>query len=431
MQPIISGREGNRVRIEVTIDLSGSMLEAEESILRGVNAVGDAATAEALKRFDADGDPIAIGDAKWYSKGKLPKTYNTPYGVISVERHVYQRAEGGKTFCPMDDGARIIRKATPRFAKIVSHKFARGAATQVMEDLEQNHGRRCLKASLQDLATHVGTVVQMKEESWSYATPELGKVATVGIGVDGTCMLICDHQWREAMTGSISLYDKHGERLHTIYLGAAPEYGKARFFDRMKREIDHVKLLYPRALFVGIADGAKSNWDFLGPHIDEQVLDFYHASQYLARAAAAICKHEEECKQWLDEQCHNLKHKHHAAQRILRDLEQAATAKMKPDQRKDLQACITYFGNHLHQMRYARYVENAIPIGSGVTEAACKTLVKQRLCSSGMRWTPEGAQIILSLRALALTETGGNSSGKRSTSTQLLKYLYINNWPHS
>ena len=71
MQPIISGREGNRIRIEVTIDLSGSMLEAEESILRGVNAVGDAATAEALKRFDADGDPIAIGDAKWYSKGKL------------------------------------------------------------------------------------------------------------------------------------------------------------------------------------------------------------------------------------------------------------------------------------------------------------------------------------------------------------------------
>ena len=78
---------------------------------------------------------------------------------------------------------------------------------------------------------------------------------------------------------------------------------------------------------------------------------------------------------------------------------------MKPDQKKDLQDCITYFGNHLHQMRYAHYVENAIPIGSGVTEAACKTLVKQRLCSSGMRWTPEGAQIILSLRALALTET--------------------------
>ena len=327
MQPIISGREGDRIKIEVTIDLSGSMLEAEESILRGVNAVGDAATAEALKRFDADGDPIAIGDAKWYSKGKLPKTYNTPYGVVSVERHVYQRAEGGKTFCPMDDGARIIRKATPRFAKIVSHKFANGAATQVMDDLEQNHGRCCLKASLQDLATHVGTVVQAKEESWNYATPELaGKVTTVGIGVDGTCMLICDQKWREAMTGSLSLYDKHGERLHTIYVGAAPEYGKETFFDRMEREIVRVKTLYSTAHFVGIADGARSNWDFLGPHIDEQILDFYHATQYLARAAAAICKDDEEREQWLDEQCHNLKHKHHAAERILRELEQADTS---------------------------------------------------------------------------------------------------------
>jgi hypothetical protein len=406
MQPIISGREGNRIRIEVTIDLSGSMLEAEESILRGVNAVGDAATAEALKRFDADGDPIAIGNAKWYSKGKLPKTYNTAYGVISVERHVYQRAEGGKTFCPMDDGARIIRKATPRFAKIVSHKFANGAAAQVMDDLEQNHGRCCLKASLQDLATHVGTVVQAKEENWNYATPELaGKVTTVGIGVDGTCMLICDQKWREAMTGSLSLYDKHGERLHTIYVGAAPEYGKETFFDRMEREIVRVKALYSTAHFVGIADGARSNWDFLGPHIDEQILDFYHATQYLARAAAAICKDDEERQQWLDEQCHNLKHKHHAAQRILRELEQADTRKMTPEQSKDLQECITYFGNHLHQMRYARYRDNGMPIGSGVTEAACKTLVKQRLCCSGMRWTPEGAQIILSLRALVLTES--------------------------
>lgn len=404
MLPIISGRDGDRIKIEVTVDLSGSMLDAEESILRAVNAVGNVATAEALKRFDADGDPIVVGGATWYSKGQHPKIYSTPYGVVAVARHVYQPAEGGKTFCPMDDGARIIRKATPRFAKIVADKFARIAAAEVVEDLEQNHGRPCLKASLQDLAAHVGTVVQAKEESWSYATPALGKVATVGIGVDGTCMLICNQNWREAMTGSISLYDRRGDRLHTIYVGAAPQYGKETFFARMQREIEHVKALYPKARCVGIADGAKSNWDFLGPHIDEQVLDFYHATQYLARAAAAICSAEER-EQWLDQQCHDLKHKHHAAARILRELEQAITTKMPTAQRAELQACITYFANHLHQMRYARYLENGMPIGSGVTEAACKTLVKQRLCCSGMRWTPQGAQIVLSLRALVLTQT--------------------------
>ena len=46
-----------------------------------------------------------------------------------------------------------------------------------------------------------------------------------------------------------------------------------------------------------------------------------------------------------------------------------------------------------------------LPIGSGVTEAAYKTLVKQRLCDSGMRWKTKGAGIDLSLRAL--TQTAG------------------------
>ena len=54
-------------------------------------------------------------------------------------------------------------------------------------------------------------------------------------------------------------------------------------------------------------------------------------------------------------------------------------------------------------MNYAQAQEKKYPIGSGVTEAACKTLVKQRLCCSGMRWKEKGAFWILSLRALVLT----------------------------
>ena len=50
------------------------------------------------------------------------------------------------------------------------------------------------------------------------------------------------------------------------------------------------------------------------------------------------------------------------------------------------------------------YQRQALPIGSGVTEAACKTLVKQRLCSSGMKWKDRGARVVLSLRSLVLTE---------------------------
>jgi hypothetical protein len=59
--PIIAGRDGDRIKIEATAELSGSMLEAEEAILRAINAVGNVATGEALKRFDADGDPTMMG----------------------------------------------------------------------------------------------------------------------------------------------------------------------------------------------------------------------------------------------------------------------------------------------------------------------------------------------------------------------------------
>jgi len=51
-------------------------------------------------------------------------------------------------------------------------------------------------------------------------------------------------------------------------------------------------------------------------------------------------------------------------------------------------------------MDYAEYIRNGLPIASGVMEAACKTLVTQRLKQSGMAWTQAGGQPILTLRSL-------------------------------
>ncbi|MGO0305787.1 hypothetical protein ACTL6P_04100 [Endozoicomonas acroporae] len=51
-------------------------------------------------------------------------------------------------------------------------------------------------------------------------------VETIAIGLDGTCMLLCEHGWREAMCGTLSLYSANGDRLHTIYTASSPEYGK-------------------------------------------------------------------------------------------------------------------------------------------------------------------------------------------------------------
>ena len=67
------------------------------------------------------------------------------------------------------------------------------------------------------------------------------------------------------MVGAASLYSPTGERLHTIYLGAAPEYEKAAFKARFNKKIAALKATYPDSLYLGIADGAKDNWSFLTP----------------------------------------------------------------------------------------------------------------------------------------------------------------------
>ena len=101
---------------------------------------------------------------------------------------------------------------------------------------------------------------------------------------------------------------------------------------------------------------------------------------------------------------HDLKHNSGAANRILADMEEIAKRPFAATAKEDIDGAITYFRNHWHQMNYPFYQCKGLPIGSGVTEAACKTLVKHRLCASGMRWKERGAGIVLSLRALVLTK---------------------------
>lgn len=274
--------EGSHVKIVVSIELSRSMLTSEEAIQESLNEAGCLATEAALQYLDTDGSAIEIAGEVMRTKGQQPKAYQTPYGEVVVERHVYQRSGGGKTYCPLEREARIIMTSTPWFAKQVSSKLAYGSARDVQRDLEDNHHRPVAVSYIQRVSQAVASIIEAKEESWNYVPPNMAvEIASVAIGLDGTCMLLCDTGWREAMVGTISLYDALGERQHTIYIGATPEYGKASFLERLEREIERTKARYPNATYVGIADGAASNWQFLKHHTSEQILDFYHASGYL------------------------------------------------------------------------------------------------------------------------------------------------------
>jgi hypothetical protein len=131
--------EGSKIKIELTLELSRSMLDREINIQKGLNEVGCIASKEALKYLDTDGSLLKIGEEIWKSKGEQPKEYQTPYGEIIVNCHVYQRSVGEKTYCPLEREARIIITSPPLFAKQVSSKMSGMAGKEVKNDLLENH----------------------------------------------------------------------------------------------------------------------------------------------------------------------------------------------------------------------------------------------------------------------------------------------------
>ena len=397
--------EGNELTLQVTVKISGSLMEMENAILDGCNEIGSLATAEALQKFDTDGSPIKLGEVKMTVRDKTNKTYQTPYGGVLIQRNVYQSSKGGKIYCPLENNAQIIRGATPKFAQQISQKYANMNAPAVCQDLKENHHRKIAHSYLQDVSDWVGSIAQAKEEVWDYATPTLNEaISTVVVSLDGAFILMREEGYREAMVGNISLYDVTGKRQHTVYLGEAPEYGKGTFLHRLEKEISRIKKQYPDALYLGIADGAKNNWTFLEKHTSRQLLDYFHVTEYLATVSyAAYPGKTDKPKReiWLNERCTQLKHDSGAVEKLIAEMHRLTRkTSLTKSIKENLDAALTYFVNHRHMMDYATQIKKQLPIGSGVTEAACKTLVKQRLCGSGMRWKNKGAKVILSLRAL-------------------------------
>jgi hypothetical protein len=292
---------------------------------------------------------------------------------------------------------------------MIGWKYAHLPGSAVVSDFAENHRRPLSKTLVQDVAEGVGELISEHESEWTYNLPDSinpKEVALISVGRDGTCMPMLPKGWREAMCGTISLFDAKGERLHTIYQACTPEYGKKTFEYLLTHDIKSIKKMFPHAQTVGVADGAGDNWTFLRKHVGQCILDFYHATTYLAKVAEKLPDlNKKQKKKWLDEKCHQLKNDKDAAKHIYKEVNELKNKDGIPiSHNENVKSMLTYFNNHLDMMDYADYQTQNFPIGSGVTEAACKIIVKQRLGLSGMRWSINGTNTLLILRTLSLTE---------------------------
>jgi hypothetical protein len=174
--------------------------------------------------------------------------------------------------------------------------------------------------------------------------------------------------------------------------------------------------LRPDLKVVKWADGAEANWRFLDPldlglsevqtaEVDSvSITDFYHAAEPLKQACDLIwgvgsVTSGVECARLRE----LLKEDERGIDKVISRLRYRARGR-RGNNRDALEQEIAYVRHPRHRMAYAAYRQAKLPIGSGVVEAACKTLVSSRLKRSGMRWTRAGGQAILTLRSVIQSE---------------------------
>lgn len=385
-----------------------SLVQFEEALQRAANQACLPAMEHGLCAFDTEGEPILVQRVVYTSKGRIEKTFRTKFGDVTVSRHVYQTSEGGKTVVPMEERGRIVMDFTPGLAALVTSQYAEKTGASVERGLMESNQIKISDTLIREVAATMGKIALSKETYWGFK-PEVdpGKVAHIGLGVDGALApVLLEGEWKEVMVATITLYDKHGEALHVAYLAKSPQHGKERFIAAVNREVARYKSWYPDALWVGLSDGASQLREILLKHCGQLMLDYFHASEYLSAAYNVMRADLPEAKR---------KERVLAERKRLKSEPGAAKAQMEEmraylkrrgrvtEALKPVAAAATYFENNLDRMDYAEAVEEGLPIGSGVTEAACKMIVKARFCGCGMRWHNATLDQILALRVLRLS----------------------------
>jgi hypothetical protein len=130
------------------------------------------------------------------------------------------------------------------------------------------------------------------------------------------------------------------------------------------------------------------------------VLDLIHVIHYLWLAGFALCrKNHAKTDVWVAR--HLLLLLSHPVADILAKIQHATTARrLSTNARKPIDKAVKYFRRNASFMDYPAFLEQGLPIASGVIEGACRHLIQDRLGITGARWDLPGAEAMLKLRAL-------------------------------
>jgi hypothetical protein len=386
---------------------------------------------KAVEAMLSEGDidaPAVLIDGKIHRRVlRSSQTYITAAGEVQVQRTLYKDRSrpGSQAVSALDLQVGIVEGYwTPRAASQAWWLVSQMTPGKAEKLLGRIANMTPSKSSLDRLPKQLSSRWEQHREAFEqslqaqHVVPEQARVLAVSLDGVMAPMQEADKEqtrsetrakgkrmggpagYQEVACGSLALYDEDGNVLQAVRLARSPEKGKKTLKASLVAELARITAQRADLRVVKVADGAKDNWRFLGKQILDgtEILDFYHAAEHLKEAlnSAYVATKPESLTRFATLRSVLREHPE-GVERVIRAL---AYLHKKYPRRKTITRELNYFRNNRHRMRYQSYAEQGLPIGSGIIEATCKTLVSERLKLSGMRWSHQGAQAVLTPRAL-------------------------------
>jgi hypothetical protein len=409
----------------------GEFNRFEAELLERLREAGREVLQQEMSKADIDAEAVLIEGITHRRVLRGTETYMTTLGPVTVERTLYKnRAEPrSKSVAAMDarlgvvggfwlpEAAKqatwVVSQMTPGLSEELFDRVGNMQPSKSSLDRLPKLLNERWEADPQALEAELRTVTEIPEGTKSLAVSLDGVLAPMKAGgaVETRARAAAEGRvsqgpagYREVGCATISFCDENGEMISAIRLGRMPEKRKATLKRSILAELGSILAQCPELPVVKIADGAEDNWRFLSEQIPNgaEAIDFFHAAEHLGQAIAAAYGDGtresrfrfQELREILLEDCGGV-------ERVIRSL---TYLRKKHPRSKRIAQVLSYFRKNRKRMRYFEHREFGLPIGSGPVEAACKTLVAQRMKQSGMRWGMEGGQGILTLRGWSQSE---------------------------
>jgi hypothetical protein len=388
---------------------------------------------DAPKHAQRDRQDYARKNAKSRNRGGIA----TLFGRIELCRCLYEplqeaRYDQQPSFAPLELCLGLVAgNATPALAERVGRLSGQHTQQEMLDLLQRDHQvswsvevlRKVAAAVSAGIAPSLRAAQQHALLGWlSVAQQSRGRYRPVlAVGRDGIMVPLRNEEtYKEAAVATLSVHDRRGRRLGTVYLGEMPQALQLRLSEELTALVQGVLAGWggPMPRLVYLTDAGHHQTVYFEGVLRRMenprrpgerlawlwIVDYWHAAGYVSRLANVLFTDEKTRQAWSRRLRQVLKEQDRGVMRVLASAAQYQGKKaLSAGQEKEYWEAYNYLLGHSKEMKYSAYRRLRLPIGSGVTEAGCKVVFTQRFKESGMTWSLEGGEVILRLRLAVLS----------------------------